>query len=83
MSASSKLPYLVRQHGGVVAHPWPFLLDAFHHQQVCKQMLTPNMAIRVCNYPTITNLVLSREITKLVIVHPEAKLRDLLQKQKS
>ena len=41
------------------------------------------MALWVRNNPMITKSVLSREITKLVIVHVKAKVHRLLQKQKA
>ena len=41
------------------------------------------MALRACNNPQITGPVLSREITKLVIVHAEAEVGRLLQKRKA
>ena len=41
------------------------------------------MALRACNNPTITKSALSREITKLVIVHAEAEVGRLLQARKA
>ena len=41
------------------------------------------MALRACNNLTITKSALSREITKLVIVHAEAEVGRLLQARKA
>ena len=82
-SARSKLPRVVRRYCAAVAHTRPLLLLVVRREQVAEQGLRPDMALRACNNPTITKSALSREITKLVIVHAEAEVGRLLQARKA